>query len=67
MKFISFMFGIIFTLISLAEIFTGFEWGYRVINAIAVASFYASWRLSKASNMILPEVQQRIIEETDAI
>ena len=34
MKFISLMLSIVFTLISLAEIFPGFEWGYRFINAL---------------------------------
>ena len=53
MKFISFMLGIIFTPISL-EIFTGFEWSYRFINAIAIASFYFYYWLSRPPKMIIP-------------
>lgn len=67
MKFISLMLGIVFTLISLAELFTGFEWGYRFINALALASFYFYWWLSRPPKMILPLAQQRVMDETDAI
>ena len=61
------MLGIIFTLISLAEIFTGFEWSYRFINAFAIASFCVYWKVPHKPKMVVPLAQQKIIEETDAI
>ena len=41
------MFAIIFTLISLTEIFTGFQWGYRVIDVIALSCWWIYYRHTK--------------------
>lgn len=45
MKFVSCMLAVLFTLMSLAEFVTGFEWGFRIINAVAAAFWYLFYRL----------------------
>ena len=67
MKSIYIINGIIFTLISLVEIITGFAWEYRIFNGIALASFCAYWQAPQKPKMVVPLAQQKIIEETDAI
>lgn len=41
------MFAIIFTLMSVAEIITGFQWGYRVINVVALCCWWVYYRHTK--------------------
>lgn len=45
MKFVSCMLAVLFTLMSLAEFATGFEWGFRIVNVVAAAFWYLFYRL----------------------
>lgn len=38
------MFAFIFTLMSLTEFVTGFQWGYRIINVIALCCWWFYYR-----------------------
>ena len=45
--FVAIMFALIFTLISLTEFVTGFQWGYRIINAVAIFNWWVYYRSTK--------------------
>ena len=45
--FVAIMFALIFTLISLTEFVTGFQWGYRIINAVAIFYWWVYYRSTK--------------------
>ena len=48
--FVTIMFAIIFTLISLTEFVTGFQWGYRIINVVAVCCWWLYYKQTKEPN-----------------
>ena len=46
LTFLSLLMAIIFTLLSLGEIFTGFEWSYRIVNGIALVWWWFVYRMA---------------------
>lgn len=42
--FVTIMFAVIFSIISLTEVVTGFQWGYRVLNVIALSCWWIYYR-----------------------
>ena len=53
--FVTIMLAFIFTLISLTEFVTGFQWGYRILNAIAICCWWMYYRRTKEPTPNPPE------------
>ena len=52
--FVTVMLAIIFTLISITEFMTGFQWGYRILNVIALSCWWLYYRKTKEYTILGP-------------
>ena len=65
------MLSMIFVLLSLSEIISGFRFFYRILNVIAIGFAYASYKLGQETRLQIPERMEipevEMEEITDAI
>ena len=52
--FVTVMLAIIFTLLSISEFIIGFQWGYRIINVIALGCWWLYYRQTKEYTILEP-------------
>ena len=57
MRFVAFLFGVVFTLISLLEFLGGGFWLYRTLNVFAILAW---WTACRKQRNVLPEEEELI-------
>jgi len=68
--FVTVMLAIIFTLLSISEFIIGFQWGYRIINVIALGCWWLYYRQTKEYTILEPAsepVESVELEEMDKV